>query len=465
MDNRDSDQSISENEDDIDANLLTNPMTRENKDWLKMFTFWNEDSKFTQSSKKEVTNDSDEEAISDADENNVTMGSSCISKSMKVQRDYLKNYKRENDRDEASTWSAVNEEAEELIILHDSTSLSSSRTAKKIAKGNRGKAKPKFSIHFLLHKGESSLSSIVKDENETLRKVGQIQEGLEDLEDIVMEHSVTELLQDLEEENDKQSEVQVLANLSALEHRDAEHSVSELLHGLQEKCEPVERTTKLNIRTKSKKHQITTRKRNMYQLGDRILDSGDPSEPMDGDTASEDEAAKLLIHGQNQMRVATLESKGQTMSDLFHEAFNDSTGGDNGTRFSSLNHTGGYYSRLQQVMQTKKERHAEFLKQLLELSGQGKCIVVKIMSRCLEAKLTICECSFQQKNENSRCASPNSSNNMGPKTTIIFDSRMCSDVEIEVGNVIRIHPPWNEVHVMGKDTSIILCTYFSLIST
>ncbi|KAI3984602.1 hypothetical protein MKX01_040479 [Papaver californicum] len=248
-----------------------------------MFTFWNEDINFTPSSKKEVTNDSDEEAISDADENNVTMGSSCISRSMKVQRDYLKNYKRENDQDEASTWSAVNKEAEELIILHDSTSWSSSRTAtleaKKIAKGNRGKAKPKFSIHFLSHKGESSLSSIVKDENETLCKIGQIQEGLEDLEDIVMEHSVTELLEGLEEENDKQSEVQVLANLSALEHRDVEHSVSELLDGLQEKCEPVERTTKLNIRTKSKKHQITTKRRHMYQLGDRTLDSEDPSEP------------------------------------------------------------------------------------------------------------------------------------------------------------------------------------------
>ncbi|KAI3848236.1 hypothetical protein MKX03_003514 [Papaver bracteatum] len=467
MENRDSDQSISENEEDIDANWLENPTARDNKDWLKMFTFWNEDSKFRQSSGKE--DDSDEEAISDADANNVTMGSSCMPKSVKVQRGSLKSYKRENDRYEASTWSAVNKEAEELIGLHDSTSRSSSRTAtleaKKIAKGNKGKAKPKFSIHFLSHKGESSLPSIVKDENETLRKVCQIQEGLEDLEDIVMEHSMTELVQGLEGESDKQSEVQVLANLSTLKHRDTEHSVSELLDGLQAKCESVERTTKLNIRTKSKKYQITTRKRNMYQLGGRILDNEDPSEPVDGDTSSEDEAAKLLIHGQNQMRVATLQSKGQTMSDRFQEAFNDTTGDDDGTRFSSFNHTGGYYSRLQQVMQTDKERHAKFLKQLLELSGQGKCIWVKIMSRCLEAKLTVCECSCQEKNENSHCASPNSSINIGSKTTIIFNPRMCSDVEIEVGNVICIHPPWNVVQVMGKDKSIILCTYFSLIST
>ncbi|MCL7044590.1 hypothetical protein MKW94_019523 [Papaver nudicaule] len=431
MENRDSDQSISENEEESDANWLKKPTTKDNK-------------------------------------NNVTMGSLCFPKSKKVQGDYLKNYKRESDLDEASTWSTVNKEAEELIILHGNTDSSSSRTAtieaKKIVKGTRGKAKPKFSIHFLSHKGESSLPSIVKDENEKLRKVGPIQEGLEDLEDIVMEYSMTDPQQDLVEENNKRSEAQVHANLSALEHRDIEHSVSELLDGLQEKNGPVGRTTtKPNIRTKSKKHQIT-RKRNMYQL-DSSLDIEDPAEPMDDDTSSEDEEAKLLIHGQNQLRVATLESKEQAMSDRFYEAFNETTEDDCRTRFLSINHTGGYYSRLQQVMQTEKQRHAEFLKRLLEMSGEDKSICVKIMSRCLEAKLTVCECSCQEINKNSHCGSPESSMNFGLKTTIVFNSRMCSDVEIEVGNVIRIYPPWSEVQVMGKNKSVILCTYFSLIST
>lgn len=30
----------------------------------------------------------------------------------------------------------------------------------------------------------------------------------------------------------------------------------------------------------------------------------------------------------------------------------------------------------------------------------------------------------------------------GRKLTIIFNSRICKDVELETGNVIRIHQPW-----------------------
>ena len=32
--------------------------------------------------------------------------------------------------------------------------------------------------------------------------------------------------------------------------------------------------------------------------------------------------------------------------------------------------------------------------------------------------------------------------NGGRKTTIIFNPRVCSDVDLEVGNLICIHPPW-----------------------
>ena len=37
--------------------------------------------------------------------------------------------------------------------------------------------------------------------------------------------------------------------------------------------------------------------------------------------------------------------------------------------------------------------------------------------------------------------------NEGMRRTIIFNSRVCNDVDLEVGNCIRIHPPWydNEV--------------------
>ncbi|KAH9793609.1 kinetochore protein [Citrus sinensis] len=55
--------------------------------------------------------------------------------------------------------------------------------------------------------------------------------------------------------------------------------------------------------------------------------------------------------------------------------------------------------------------------------------------------------------------------NGGRERKIIFNPRVCCDVDIEVGSSIRIHPPWKEVQVGGNDESIILSTYFSQIST
>ncbi|KAH9745171.1 kinetochore protein [Citrus sinensis] len=55
--------------------------------------------------------------------------------------------------------------------------------------------------------------------------------------------------------------------------------------------------------------------------------------------------------------------------------------------------------------------------------------------------------------------------NGGRERTIIFNPRVCCDVDLEVGSSIRIHPPWKEVQVGGNGESIILSTYFSQIST
>ncbi|KAF8006538.1 hypothetical protein BT93_K0746 [Corymbia citriodora subsp. variegata] len=49
----------------------------------------------------------------------------------------------------------------------------------------------------------------------------------------------------------------------------------------------------------------------------------------------------------------------------------------------------------------------------------------------------------------------------GRKRTVIFNSRICNDVDLEIGNLIRIYSPWKEVQVMGYEKSIILSTYFS----
>ncbi|MCI01621.1 hypothetical protein A2U01_0022648 [Trifolium medium] len=51
----------------------------------------------------------------------------------------------------------------------------------------------------------------------------------------------------------------------------------------------------------------------------------------------------------------------------------------------------------------------------------------------------------------------------GGQRTIIFNPRVCDNVDLEVGSLIRIYPPWKKVQV-GNDT-IILCSYFSEISS
>lgn len=44
----------------------------------------------------------------------------------------------------------------------------------------------------------------------------------------------------------------------------------------------------------------------------------------------------------------------------------------------------------------------------------------------------------------------------GTLRTVIFSSRICGSVELEVGDFVRIHPPWYEIYLGISDTLIIL---------
>ncbi|KAJ6941037.1 hypothetical protein NC652_007223 [Populus alba x Populus x berolinensis] len=48
--------------------------------------------------------------------------------------------------------------------------------------------------------------------------------------------------------------------------------------------------------------------------------------------------------------------------------------------------------------------------------------------------------------------------------TVIFSPRVCSNVDLDLGNLICIYPPWKEVQVIGSDEFVILTTYFSHVS-
>ncbi|CAA6671417.1 unnamed protein product [Spirodela intermedia] len=157
--------------------------------------------------------------------------------------------------------------------------------------------------------------------------------------------------------------------------------------------------------------------------------------------------------------------KGQTMAGLFQEIFTVSAADVEGLPLSTRAAT-GYYGRLQQIMQRDKDRHMKFVKQL---HNQSRGIDVKILSRVLDAKSIVCRCLFCGKITECIESSQTGNNRQMPEeigeTTeriIIFSSKICGNVELEVGNLICIYPPWKEVQIR-EDDIIILCTYFSQI--
>lgn len=196
-------------------------------------------------------------------------------------------------------------------------------------------------------------------------------------------------------------------------------------------------------------------------LGNRALDNEDLL-AMDCGVSSEDDESN-----QNRLIDATSKIEGQTMVDRLHEVCNAAAVDDEGSLFPICKQTTiGFYARLQRAMQNEKERHMVFLKQLQTVGPQNEsgCFDVQIMSRYLEAKLTVCHCSFYE-NETSQCMKNPKDIVDGEEKrirTIIFSSRICTSVDLEVGNWVRVHPPWKEVQVT-EDESFILCTYFSQI--
>ncbi|XP_019053553.1 PREDICTED: uncharacterized protein LOC104599019 isoform X2 [Nelumbo nucifera] len=409
----------------------------------------------------------DEERISDDEDYNMVSKFSVISGANKFQKDHLHILENEN-KNESCIQSAVLKEANKFLFSHKEDGNYSFHTAnsetRKIWKG-RSKVKPRFSIRHWLHKEATPPLLMMKDEDNKSSSVPKLYEGLGNLEHKVMGHSMTELLEGLQEEKETQSDL----HLGSVErvtpgHGNLEHSMTEFLNGFQgQNCE-LKRTYKMNSKTKGRKLWPGA-KRNISHLGDRILQNEELHELIISETSSEDEA-----NDQNQLKLTTVEIKGQTMADRFQEALIASAATEGGSFYVTSKKIGtGYYGRLQQVMQAEKERHMEFLKQVQTSANSHDavgCIDVKILSRYLDAKLTVCQCTVGENTKSLQCAQ----NLQGIKgkgdgeKTIIFSSKFCGNVELEVGNLIRIHPPWKEVKSTGSG-SIILCTYFSQIET
>ncbi|KAJ6835900.1 uncharacterized protein M6B38_330055 [Iris pallida] len=170
--------------------------------------------------------------------------------------------------------------------------------------------------------------------------------------------------------------------------------MAKLLEDLQEENGLSARPSNLMLqdaKPKERKMQ-SVGKRGLSHLGYRILDNEDPPE-FKGGLSSEDEDI-----GHNQLCIVSQRDEGRTMADLFQEAFSRSEA--EGFQFPTGKQSGlGYHGRLQQILQVEKDRHLELLKYSkpgYSPSNDLGSMDVQILSRFLEAKLTVCQCSYRE---------------------------------------------------------------------
>lgn len=76
------------------------------------------------------------------------------------------------------------------------------------------------------------------------------------------------------------------------------------------------------------------------------------------------------------------------------------------------------------------------------------------MKKSLEGRLTTCKCQVIQAPSKWMVSS-----NVD-QVQVIFNSKVAAELEIDVGCMVRINPPWRELTLLGSTTRVILCTYF-----
>ncbi|KAH9793608.1 kinetochore protein [Citrus sinensis] len=371
--------------------------------------------------------------------------------------------------DGENTWSVVSKEAKALVHLNENALCSSSSQptckANKSGKGIQSKSKPKFSFRFQPRR-EGLFSPVSKNDNSIPCKVDELPERMETAD--CEKHSIAGLLGGFPGKKATQSEM--VPDEVEDPHWCDDHSVAKHLDSLRDNSSLLRRNSKMNSRTRGKRMQVFSR-RSISQLGDRTVDCED-LEPVGSGSSSDNEA-----NYQNP-KPAIPEVKRQTIVDRFQEALGTTSRDE--AAFVAVPRSFGKHacswkwnsgdSQTILLCKTKKfvlVYHCLFLVFSSYVSSdEPTCLNVKILSRYLDAKLIVCHVSPSKDTEEPQWPQSNQKRgNGGRERKIIFNPRVCCDVDIEVGSSIRIHPPWKEVQVGGNDESIILSTYFSQIST
>ncbi|XP_047077824.1 uncharacterized protein LOC124688154 [Lolium rigidum] len=362
--------------------------------------------------------------------------------------------RRENDNRMAdharsAVWDEVLEEADELAHVHKdlrSVSFLSGGTSKR----NKFDNKPRFSI-----RGSGFVASNVKS--------GNLDDGEQEVSSGMPPAKALETMMAEQVENIDE-EIEDLPSDFAHPTKNENISVAELLEDLQDRSGSSVRTPfpfhQHSRATEGKPKVPTSGNKTLALLGQSNLGKEEASQHVIGETSSEDEVEDTVQHN---LAMVTKYVKRKTMTDLFQEAFSAT---DMDVTALPMRSTGaGYYGRMQQILQMEKDRHVEFSRQCSKAPdylGNSKGLIVQILSRSLEGKLTVCLCLLKEKSNlpiTSKVSTDCSMDDSSSKRTIIFSPKICDNEDLVAGNLIHIYPPWKEVKV--KEEEVIICTYFS----
>ncbi|CAN0920020.1 hypothetical protein LINGRAHAP2_LOCUS31791 [Linum grandiflorum] len=337
-------------------------------------------------------------------------------------------------------WPMVSEEAKSLNHLHQTYRPGLRQTCKS-SKGVKSRAKRKFSFQFQ--------PSISRDVN---IPISQFQER-SDWSEAICTVKAEGVIGRSDGNNETRSEIWT-TKLEPVDNHATGHSISELLDDIQENSIFPKTNSNTNDNTRGKRLQEAVKSSLSSLPFEQYHQESEQLSP--GSSTDEEVCCQ-------DRELFNTKKKKESMVDLFQEALATSILSNEGSLFSGPNLScNGLFGKLQLVMQSEKEMEADFMKKLqmgARPNDTSDSIVVKILSKYLEAKLTICVCSFAKVIEAGSLI-PCVDEKM--KNTVVFNPRVCSDVELEVGNWICIYPPWNKLQVMGSDDIIILSYFYQL---
>ncbi|KAL3827846.1 hypothetical protein ACJIZ3_016648 [Penstemon smallii] len=290
------------------------------------------------------------------------------------------------------TWSEANREVDALVCLHEIVASSSSHGVSlrenKLSKGgNRTKGRPKFLFHYQSHNKDLSVVSDVNEKTPSKNfpmpdEIGAVTQG--DMNKIMAESQL--ICND--NESEQQENIIVPSELT-YKHDSKEHSMAEFLDCFQERSGLLRGSLETDVNRRGRRDKIVS-VRNMFTLDRENLDDDDddvddlPEALGSGPTTPSDDENLLLPENPQSPK----SNISKTMADQFHEALGTVSVIDERPTFAFPRPSSGLFGKLQQVMQSEKERDTLYLKNLSSETNARTCIHVRILSRSLEGKLT-----------------------------------------------------------------------------